>query len=546
MEKINLLAVMLVTSTISGGSNLVFRYPTNPRTAERLSRPVYGKKSVQDSGFSIASKAAKQMGGLTVCETGMSQEADWLYRKSRGEAYDSDDSLDEQFEAALWQPLHVTGGVAEPTRPRRAAPRRPGQQPGPGDQATPNIPNNNHSSTLGGGVGINGAQKYPSTAQTDSSGGQSSSTFDIKDWDTVLGYNRDFLNSLMTPSRALCNKRFELVIDDLAFIGHPVCADENGKWNITTEEPEHEPERGRGRQVERPGSRTASNLQHSGSKELSSLSEGTTSDHASEGDHSFATTYKSEDDHYHQPKSTDKETFPSALTFFHLVLVADKPDPELDYDLAGIVYEILYREVAFKWTAAAFAEQVRSDWVGQECLKLSKIRDRATAQLIPLKQAQAEAFEISPLAKTLREIYKGIKTMTPIQVIVGDIPIDIALPVPPPRIAEEWTKWDDESYYSDSSSESSSDMSLASGDTLGTETDSEADKVVQPSFGQDPAFDFKPWKTLLPLEFIHNLREAPADLEEEDLMRFQQMSQRPAEVSESVRKFLQSLDPTVP
>jgi hypothetical protein len=63
-----------------------------------------------------------------------------------------------------------------------------------------------------------------------------------------------------------------------------------------------------------------------------------------------------------------------------LVLALDKPDPQLDFDMPGVIYELLYSEVAFKWTAAAFAEQVRCDWVGQECLKLSKIREHCIQQ----------------------------------------------------------------------------------------------------------------------------------------------------------------------
>jgi hypothetical protein len=92
MERINLLAVILVTSTVSGGSNLVFRYPPNPRPADRLSRPVYGKKGVQDGGFSLTQNNEKSAAGAGL-ETGLSQEAEWAYRRESGEACDSDDSL---------------------------------------------------------------------------------------------------------------------------------------------------------------------------------------------------------------------------------------------------------------------------------------------------------------------------------------------------------------------------------------------------------------------------------------------------------------------
>ncbi|KAG0244330.1 Nitrogen permease regulator 3 [Actinomortierella wolfii] len=39
---------------------------------------------------------------------------------------------------------------------------------------------------------------------------------------TVLGYDTQFLANLLSPKLALCDKRFQLTVDDLTFIGHPV------------------------------------------------------------------------------------------------------------------------------------------------------------------------------------------------------------------------------------------------------------------------------------------------------------------------------------
>lgn len=214
--------------------------------------------------------------------------------------------------------------------------------------------------------------------QTDSSA-SGGSTYSASEWENILGYDRDFLNSLLTPAKSLCNKRFELVIDNIAFIGHPVCADENGKWSLPYEEDEadKEPERGRGRELDRPGSR---NMKRFGQtpQELTPVTEGVSSDSVSE--RSVATTYKSDDEEAPKQAGKGETKKHSQLSFFHLVLALDKPDPQLDFDMPGVIYELLYREVAFKWTAAAFAEQVRADWVGQECLKISKIREQCIQQ----------------------------------------------------------------------------------------------------------------------------------------------------------------------
>ena len=137
--------------------------------------------------------------------------------------------------------------------------------------------------------------------------------------------------------------------------------------------------------------------------------------------------------------------------------------------------------------------------------------------------------------------------MAPIQLTVGDIPIDVAMPVSQPRVAEEWTRWDDDDDAPSEASSLDTDIYLQESDDAESNLGEEEEEViVRPTLKADPAFDFKPWKTLLPLDMIHNLREAPADLDEEALQRYQQISENPAEVSEFVSRFLQSLDPTIP
>lgn len=378
----NLLAVMFVTvSATAGIANLVFRYPPVPRRADRLSRPVYGKRGLQDGVSTAGGKAGDRAGAGF--ETGLSQDADWAYRKNKGQAYDSDDSLDEQYQSALWQPLHVTsqqieGG--EGIRPRRQKPRRPGDE-------LPNSSSAGQGAAFASNAGKAGGNADPTqVGQTISGSSHGSGGFNIAEYENCLGYETSFLNQILQPRRSACHKKFELVVDDLAFIGHPVCADESGKWIAPPddeEEPE-EPERGRGRELDRPGSRTGRALAAQGST-LSSVTEGVASDTKSEfSSATYVSDQTSGSAHPEpQPESQARgqgqraEKDSSHLTFFHLVLVVDKPDPELEYDSPGMAYDLLYREIAFKWTAAAFAEQIRCDWVAEECKKLSTIKDAA-------------------------------------------------------------------------------------------------------------------------------------------------------------------------
>ena len=55
------------------------------------------------------------------------------------------------------------------------------------------------------------------------------------EYDDLFGYSSEFLAGLLCPKRSLCHQKFELVVDELAFIGHPVCAEEDGSWRFKPE-----------------------------------------------------------------------------------------------------------------------------------------------------------------------------------------------------------------------------------------------------------------------------------------------------------------------
>lgn len=72
-----------------------------------------------------------------------------------------------------------------------------------------------------GGIGDSHSSIQGSNANARSSG---------LSWETVLGFDANFLSELLVPSRYLCNTRFELTVDDMAFLGAPVHVLPDGKW----------------------------------------------------------------------------------------------------------------------------------------------------------------------------------------------------------------------------------------------------------------------------------------------------------------------------
>ena len=61
------------------------------------------------------------------------------------------------------------------------------------------------------------------------------------EYDHLFGYHVDFLANLLLPHQSMCHQKFELLVDDLAFIGHPVHVDAEGKWRFRTDKGECHP-----------------------------------------------------------------------------------------------------------------------------------------------------------------------------------------------------------------------------------------------------------------------------------------------------------------
>jgi hypothetical protein len=167
----------------------------------------------------------------------------------------------------------------------------------------------------------------------------------LKDeYDDLFGYSSEFLAGLLCPQRSLCHQKFELLVDNLAFIGHPVCAEEDGVWRF---KPEKIKSGSRGR-----GSRN---------RQLSQLDE-TGPDTSPSGEHRAPPTG-------------------SWLQTFHLVLALDLPDPSSS--ASGNVskyFDIIYEQIAFTVTAVLFQEQVLSNFVEAECEVLGTLKDEYIAK----------------------------------------------------------------------------------------------------------------------------------------------------------------------
>ena len=175
--------------------------------------------------------------------------------------------------------------------------------------------------------------------------------------ESLLGLQMDVWEKLLSPPRAWHKRRFEVGINDLAFVGWPVFVREDGTWRK---------QRRRKKKAHREWE--GGELGHNEAED--DLDEAVEEN----GDSNDATDSK-------EPTSPDARTAPSAsrdsddrdaMTMFNVVFVLDPP--LLEYPVR--VREI-YDNIIKKFTKALKWEQARTDYVWRESQHILHIKEMA-------------------------------------------------------------------------------------------------------------------------------------------------------------------------
>ncbi|CAE6533167.1 unnamed protein product [Rhizoctonia solani] len=177
-----LVGILLVTQTAKSSSEVAFRWPPIPTVRPRLLRPRPGKPE-PDGSWRAAYYNSDTIGGY---EAGGND----------------DDDEDDDYE---W----TRPGVQASRRTSISFPPSPPRSSRGPTPRTPNYPNHSHSHN-------------PSPSQRHDQ--------ERKIYMNLLGYHSGFLAEILSPKAALCHQKFELVVDELAFLGHPVYAGPDGGW----------------------------------------------------------------------------------------------------------------------------------------------------------------------------------------------------------------------------------------------------------------------------------------------------------------------------
>ncbi|KAL1749236.1 nitrogen permease regulator of amino acid transport activity 3-domain-containing protein [Schizophyllum fasciatum] len=214
-----------------------------------------------------------------------------------------------------------------------------------------------------------------------------------EEYDRILGYNSEFLTNLLCPHVSMCHQKFELIVDELAFIGHPVCAYPDGTWKF-------KPELGKG----------ISRGRGSKNRQMSQA----TNDDADPSD---------------AHPSEHLGTKSAWLQSFHVVLVLDLPDPSSSN--SGNVwkyFDIIYERIAFNLTAVLFREQVLSNFVEMECERLMSIREACLAKGERFSTYMAQASAQTSIAPAMQVLFDTIKNSDIAYITIHDLPMELQLP----------------------------------------------------------------------------------------------------------------------
>jgi nitrogen permease regulator 3-like protein len=178
------------------------------------------------------------------------------------------------------------------------------------------------------------------------------------EYDTLFGLPCSILAGLLGPPSTRCHQKFELVVDDLVFIGHPVCADSQATgWSFKPEKP-------------------ASQSISRGREKRGKRSSGVFSPVREEREDSTEPPAPDQ-----QKKKDEKKSKSSRLQKFQIVFVLDRPDPSSSNSGNVLKYcDIIYEHVVFTLTAVLFQEQVLSNFVEAECDVLIALREKYSEQ----------------------------------------------------------------------------------------------------------------------------------------------------------------------
>ncbi|CRG85176.1 Nitrogen permease regulator 3 [Talaromyces islandicus] len=223
-------------------------------------------------------------------------------------------------------------------------------------------------------------------------GGNGSSANTRVPWDSVFGLPSDVWEKLLSPSRTWHKRRFEIGINDLAFVGWPVFVRDDGQWRKRKR-------RKKKQQQQKRVSKASEANGKDGSQTLEFENEATRND-----DENSAEENPDQNDHELGGDEPDTpEADKDSMTMFNVVFVLSPPLLEYSVHLKE-----MYEHVTKKFSKALKYEQDQSDYVWKEAQNILQIKERARERDVSAESLHEELVSRSSLAAAIHSVFDKI------------------------------------------------------------------------------------------------------------------------------------------
>ncbi|EED24020.1 UPF0171 domain protein [Talaromyces stipitatus ATCC 10500] len=206
-------------------------------------------------------------------------------------------------------------------------------------------------------------------------------------FDSVFGLPSDVWEKLLSPTRAWHKRRFEIGINDLAFVGWPVFVRDDGYWR----------KKSRRRKRKKPKSAEKRHKDGDANSDIEGAPDGTQS--SREDDNTDKTDVEDNADSQTGSPESDKDT----MSMFNVVFVM--APPVLEY---SIHLQEMYEHVIKKFSKALKYEQDHSDYVWKEAQHILQVKERARERDVSAENLHDELVSKSSLAAAIHSVFDKI------------------------------------------------------------------------------------------------------------------------------------------
>ncbi|KAH8425799.1 nitrogen permease regulator 3 family protein [Aspergillus melleus] len=267
-----------------------------------------------------------------------------------------------------------------------------------------------------------------SDRQEDGAGGDAGGPFRAP-WESMLGLPADVWEKVLSPSRSWHKRRFEVGINDLAFVGWPVFVREEGTWRKQRRKKEKKKPRADWEGGELGHNENVEDVQDDGPELTMAASTETLSPSlwaAAESQRaSMASMASSKTGGGRTASESLDADDKDSMTMFNVVFVLDPP--LLEYSLR--IREI-YDNIIKKFAKALKWEQARTDYVWREAQHISHIKEKAKEKRMSATTLYSELINQSSLARAIYTVYSSISASKIASVALSP-DVSISLQIPP-------------------------------------------------------------------------------------------------------------------